>query len=620
MTKHQRTKYSKLILFSIIVSAQGFYSGYSQAAVASEGRGWDALEQRIDTDIGNVMQSNHVVGMTVAVSKKGRLILSKGYGEAKRGGTQMKPDMRTRIGSVSKVVATGAAGIKLVNQKGIDPTTKHLYGDDSIFGNHRFSNYMRIGVKRYSPIVAMAIAPDNKVYTWYQNGKVSVGTTSDLDRYQAPRSFILPEGRRVAEIRDIGIARDSTVHVWYNDSSKSVGQSRDLGAYVPKVLDDKGKVVKVRHPAGKSMLNVIGIAIAKSDDHVYAWYDDGTVSSGSSMNFTRYYTNRPYTADVWSRYIIRAMGIASDDHVYTWDSRQYPKVQSGSSQDLSKYREPYIYSIPQLQLGENNVQNWYYDITLQNILDHRAGFQKDGDQPGAADMFWGTPDQETIDEYLTYEDVHNHFLATRPLRWKPNGGTAYSNHGFGIWTLIIEELSGKTYRDYVSNNFLNPIGVRGDIRPQKVNPDSKDATPYSYNINNGSTDSRPFKDSGLGLAAGGWTAAAQTLLKITDHLDNIYTTHDLQNMGWHRETRGKLHHNGVTGGGTAYVVMFPDGYTSVSGANLSDVHIAIAANTNLTGGDEEQSAALARAMDALASRIALEVPQSNVSRTYDIWN
>jgi hypothetical protein len=94
-----------------------------------------------------------------------------------------------------------------------------------------------------------------------------------------------------------------------------------------------------------------------------------------------------------------------------------------------------------------------------------------------------------------------------------------------------------------------------------------------------------------------------------DTLDGAYTEKELMDMGWGRETRGKLHHNGLTGGGTAYVVMFPAGYKSVDGSDLSDVHIAIAANIST---DTE-------ALENLASQIALAVPKASISGNYDIW-
>jgi CubicO group peptidase (beta-lactamase class C family) len=589
--------------FAAIVAGSLFLSigAFSLPLTASEGPAWDALEARVDDDIEAVMQANNIPGMTVAVSKNGKLVLSKGYGYsmAEYKMVAMKHDMRTRIGSVSKVVVTGPAAFKLMKAKNIDRKTKKLYGAGGVFGN-RYATDIKEGVDRFYPIVAMAISPKDRIYTWYANGKVSVGSSNDLDRYEEPRSFSLPPGKRITDIRDIGITKDSKVYVWYNDGSRSIGASRDLDMVQGIAVDKDGDVRTVKFPRGKSMLNVVGIAIAKSNNHVYVWYDDGTMSSGTSLDFTRYISPRPYSLSA-SRYGIRGMGIAANDHVYTWHKNG--KAQSGTSQDLDRYIQPYDYSLPPLgrRGGPDDPMRWYSEITIQHLLNHRAGFQRSGDVEGAKTMF------KVSDADLTYDQVHRHFLRTRPLRWKPGKAYAYSNHGFGIWTLIIEALSGKTYRRYAIDNYLKPLGLNGPVRPQTTNHDAQDA--WAHELRDGKYFLLDFENSTLGLAAGGWTAAAQSLLKITDYLDDTYSTQELKDMGWAQETRGKLHHNGRLGGGTAYVVMFPAGYKSVSGRDLGDVHVAIAANIWTSTG----------ALEDLASKIALEVPQANIAPWYDIW-
>ena len=52
-------------------------------------------------------------------------------------------------------------------------------------------------------------------------------------------------------------------------------------------------------------------------------------------------------------------------------------------------------------------------------------------------------------------------------------------------------------------------------------------------------------------------------------------------MGWGKNSKDALSHSGKVGGGAAYVVMFPDGYISNSGQDLSGVHVAIASNTEI---------------------------------------
>ncbi len=259
-------------------------------------------------------------------------------------------------------------------------------------------------------------------------------------------------------------------------------------------------------------------------------------------------------------------------------------------------------------------KGWYEKITLQNLLDHRAGFIGSGDEPGAAKMFGVSGDE------LTYEQVHRHFLRTKSI-YEPgttpsaellkelgkDDGDPYSNHGFGLWTLLIQKMSGESYRSYVMNKYLRPLGLHMYVLPERANPDSSDA--WNHRLNS-KDEAVPFafEESGLGLAAGGFRASAQDLARLMVHLESKYTQSELDSMGWAKEERGKLHHNGLIGGGTAYVVMFPNGYKSKNNLDLSRVHVALVTNIRNKP----------NLLEDLSSKIALEVPVANVPEDFSI--
>ncbi|MBD2164908.1 serine hydrolase [Calothrix membranacea FACHB-236] len=252
-------------------------------------------------------------------------------------------------------------------------------------------------------------------------------------------------------------------------------------------------------------------------------------------------------------------------------------------------------------------KEWYEKITIQNLLDHRAGFSRSGDVEGAAKMFDVPQDQ------LTYEQAHRHFLRTRELLYEPgttppDGLDPYSNHGFGLWTLLIEKISGKSYLDYVREDFLQPMKLHNSVQPERANPDSCDAWNHQYDADQ-KLEVFPFEEHGLGLAAGGFRASAQDLLRLTALLDKKYTTAELDSMGWGKTSKGKLQHNGLIGGGTAFVAMFPNGYISSTNVDLSEVHVAVVTNIRTSTGD----------LSNLADKIVLAVPVSDVPATFDLW-
>lgn len=533
------------------------------------------LEMKIDPLVWAQMQEDKLPGVTVAVTRNGALLFNKGYGYANTQTKQlMTADTRSRIGSVTKAAITGPAGFQLMQAKGINPATKTLYGANGVFGND-FANDILRGANRHTPIIEMDIGQNDHTFTWYNDLTFSEGATNDLDQYNPPLPYTLPPGRQPIDILGMGIAANGEVYTWYHAArttqtdtpaiTRSIGTASDLDAHSAQTTDT------VKLPAGKTAYDIVGIAIAKSNNHVYVWYQDGTYSEGYSMDFDYYSKGvKPYSWPAQasgSSYDIRGMAIASNDHVYTWFGNG--QASSGMSHDLDKYIAPYAYTLPAGLAGPNWV-NLYSTITLQNLLDHRAGFTRSGDGPGAAELFG------TAEANLSYTQIHRHFLRTRPLLRTPGGNAQYSNHGFGLWTLLIEKMSGQTYRNYVYNNYLLPAGVGDDIEPQAASPDSRDSA--NHILEGGVPVPGPYVASTTGLAAGGYRGTARALTVLTAKLDGKYSDADMDRMGWGAPGDGSLEHNGGADGGMAYVVMFPAGYISPKGKDLSGVHVAVVAN------------------------------------------
>ena len=261
-------------------------------------------------------------------------------------------------------------------------------------------------------------------------------------------------------------------------------------------------------------------------------------------------------------------------------------------------------------------KKWYEKITIQHLLDHKAGFTSGGPEAKeVAEMFDVSQDEVTL------EQEHRYFLRTRKLLSEPGTEYSYSNYGFGLWALLIKQMSGKPYANYVRGHYLRPIELHNAVRWQRANPDSCDA--YGHKLNDKQQpEPLPFGEStlGTGLAAGGFTASAQSLVRMTASLDKKYTTEDLDSMGWGAKANSKGHlrlsHNGSIPGGLAYVVMFSDGYrSSTEDLDLSEIHIAVATNVR----DEKDPDLSTGDLERLANDIAVAVPVANVPATFDLW-
>ena len=443
---------------------------------------------------------------------------------------------------------------------------------------------------RHQPVVATAISPKDKVYTWYTDGTRSVGSSNDLDKFESPKRFKLPAGKRIVDIRGIAIAKNSRVYTWYDDRSLSIGTSTDLGKY------RKPRADEVRGPGNRSILDVVGIAIAKSDDHVYYFYDDKTCSSGTSTNLNYYFSPRSVRIASHigvSGTGIRGVGIAKNDRVYYWYSNN--RASTGTSKDSTAFAKAYRYVLPQ-GVGGPDLRKWYHEITPQHLLDHTAGFTRSGDGEGTARMFGTTA------ENSSYKQIHQHFLRTRKLMSEPGKRYSYSNHGMGLMTLVVEKLKGKSYRRYAEDNYLASMGLKGRVRPESVSTYSSDSKKH---VRSGSRlVTVPFKNSGTGLAAGGWRSSAENLTRIMKTLDDKYRFKQIDAMGWFNNN-GRLDHNGKSSG-TAYAMMYP---SDSPRTGMRGIHVAIVTNIGTDPGP----------LAKVANSIAKRVTSSGVPSGFNLW-
>ena len=83
-------------------------------------------------------------------------------------------------------------------------------------------------------------------------------------------------------------------------------------------------------------------------------------------------------------------------------------------------------------------------VTIRQLLNHRAGFP----QHIGSDF-----------DSVTREDEIRKALAT-PLKFPPGQGRGYSNTGYSLLGAIIEQVSGKSYDEYVRDEILVPAGLR----------------------------------------------------------------------------------------------------------------------------------------------------------------
>ncbi|MEM9566505.1 MAG: serine hydrolase [Actinomycetota bacterium] len=112
--------------------------------VPSTGEAWPAVEAEIDDLLQEFVAEFNLPGASVAASKDGRLVVSKGYGYANtEDGTLMDSDHQVLLASVTKPLITGPTVVEAMTEAGL-PLDTPLYGQGGVYGT-RFDADIAIG-------------------------------------------------------------------------------------------------------------------------------------------------------------------------------------------------------------------------------------------------------------------------------------------------------------------------------------------------------------------------------------------------------------------------------------------------------------------------------------------
>ena len=212
----------------------------------------------------------------------------------------------------------------------------------------------------------------------------------------------------------------------------------------------------------------------------------------------------------------------------------------------------------------------YYLITVEHLLRHQAGFTSRGGDP-------------VFSPYSSREALLQKQLG-RHLAYEPGTSQEYSNLGFLLLSLIIEEVSGKPYEQFMQEEVFSPALCRGfrlagnylaDRHPGETRYYMHPEKCYGGNDVHGS------------LGAGGWTGSAAELARMVACIDGHgpledilvpfsvrqmtdYYDADTFSLGWNdTKPTGEWTRSGSFSGTQALVKTFPDGECWVFIANTS---------------------------------------------------
>lgn len=177
-----------------------------------------------------------------------------------------------------------------------------------------------------------------------------------------------------------------------------------------------------------------------------------------------------------------------------------------------------------------------FDITVGHLLAHEGGWsQRYGDQ-----MFMPEVIARTMDVPMPVDlKTIIRFAFSKNLHFAPGTGQSYSNLGYSILGLVIEEASGMDYETYCRRKILEPLGIfdmsLGRNLPEDALPlevsyyevDNAPLRPSVYGTGEMVPASRGGNDIETLGAAGGWVATAPDLMRLLLAVDGFDEPKDI---------------------------------------------------------------------------------------------
>jgi|GEM_PF-5515750 len=242
-----------------------------------------------------------------------------------------------------------------------------------------------------------------------------------------------------------------------------------------------------------------------------------------------------------------------------------------------------------------------YNITIQNLLEHTAGWNRSLPMPpGPLSPYpWSYSHSDVFGFPLHVTQTLGEanpatrralikFSIQKGLNFAPGTAHIYSNTGFLVLGEVIEKKTGMTYENYVKQNILAPLGIY-DVRlgksllADKQEREGEYISPFTTLSAYGTGQPVPTQYGGFSFgsidASGAWIATARDLVRLLTAVDGFPSRPDILSpttiqimttpsafgvgyaKGWMVNPAGTWKHNGFLAGTSAEMVRTNSEYT-----------------------------------------------------------
>jgi D-alanyl-D-alanine carboxypeptidase len=237
----------------------------------------------------------------------------------------------------------------------------------------------------------------------------------------------------------------------------------------------------------------------------------------------------------------------------------------------------YVPNLPQAWAG----------VTIKMLLSHTAG---------VPDYVFAPTFKDREARLVQMPESLLALVREKPLDFPPGTGWRYSNTGFVLLGMVIEKVSGRSYADYLRDEFFTPLGMVDTGYETEDAVMARRASGYMRTRDGWALG--PFMAPSSAYAAGALYSTVDDLLKWDQALygDRLVSKvgrdlmfADYRNhygLGWQvDETWGatRLSHGGATPGFQASFQRYPDQRLTVAALSNSELGVAEKLATDLAG-------------------------------------